>query len=176
MNLRQKSEAADGIAKALYNEFVINSDLDKSGLRGLKIDENYRPAFETKMLAYKFAIVLMALVSEEKSNSKYSKVRECFEKIIDEKSQELQERLKNLTLKTFRQEITINLHIDIKQALVSLNSLLFSEDRKDFTWARKWFKEINIEENNPVNLALLAHKFMDYYVVNVKTLRQLNPI
>ena len=117
----------------------------------------------------------MALISEEKNNSKYSKVRECCEKIIDEKSQGLQERFKNITQETFKQEIVVNFHVDIKRAMVSLNNLLFSEDKKELSWAKKWFEEINIEEYNPVTLTLFSHKIMGYYTTIVKSLGEFEP-
>jgi len=169
---KRQKDKPEIIAKTFYNEFVINTDLDE---KGLNISESHKVPFQAKMLAYKFAIVLMALISEERNNSKYSKVRECCEKIIDEKSQGLQERFKNITQETFKQEIVVNFHVDIKRAMVSLNNLLFSEDKKELSWAKKWFEEINIEEYNPVTLTLFSHKIMGYYTTIVKSLGEFEP-
>jgi hypothetical protein len=167
---------ANDLAKVLYNKFVLNTESDVSVLKKLNINNIQRTAFQTRTLSCRFAVVLMALVAMEEKNDNFVKVREYFEKIISDRTVDIEQQYRKITVETLGEKIVINFRIDIKQSLVALKELLHSDSNKHFTWATKWYKDLNIEVVNPVDLTMLCMVFMDGYVLIYKTLENSDPV
>jgi len=164
------------LANVLYGEFVCNMDADKKTINRLNLKENQKLVFQTRMISCRLAIVLMALVAIEEKNSRFLKVHECFEKIISDKTIEIENSFREITAKGLGKEISINFRIDIQQSLVALKVLLHSDKNKYFSWAAKWFQDLNIEVVNPVDLTMLCMVFMDGYILVHKTLENSDPV
>src|SRR5947209_3618107 len=68
------------IAQSLVAEFVDNTTFDDRPQLALTAD--IEPYYRAKSRLYRIAIVLMALMSQEEKNPKFSPVRLCFEGLV----------------------------------------------------------------------------------------------
>ena len=142
--------------------------------KGPKGHEAYQslPAFQIKMLVYKYMAVLIALENEENATPKCTKVRVIFEHSSHERFSKAQEVFK--VRLSFKGD-TLDYNVDLQRAKAALSDLLFDKKEgqvKGPSWAMRWFNEIKIDETNPVTLTLFAVWFMDFYITIIKTIRQ----
>jgi hypothetical protein len=144
-----------GLAQSLFDEFVEKAIASPEALH---LNAANAARYETKAKLYRIAIILLALVSEEQKNPKFSSVRNNFESKVFPPSIE-QEGVQLLT--------------EVKTAMRDFSDLL--TERRELSWARAWLQDIGLDEANPAALAMLGLHWMDYYIMVVKTLRELRP-
>lgn len=146
------TDTADEIAKAIVREYVLAKTDHLPD--GMVVDRSIKPNLAAKMALYKVAIVLMVLLAEEENNPDLLSVRVAIEAIFHLDQPEGQDRLRA-----------------VKVAMEKLNSLILSQDRREFTWSRSWLEELGVEETNPARLALFAMHWFDHYVMVTKIIR-----
>jgi hypothetical protein len=150
---KKDKDEYDEVTEVLINDFVNDISIDRDLRKEYRNDHE----FLDKCIIYRIAIVLMVLISEEKGRGKLLDLRIAFEKMIfGEPSQESSRLLKEVQL-----------------AMKDLSDLLFADSPKQMTWAKNWLHSIGIEEHNPVDLAMVAYKWMELYIVCVKTIREI---
>jgi hypothetical protein len=150
---KKDKDEYDEVAEVLINDFVNDISIDRDLRKEYRDDHE----FLDKCIVYRIAIVLMVLISEKKGRGKLLNLRIAFEKMIfGEPSQKSSRLLKEVQL-----------------AMKDLSGLLFADSPKQMTWAKNWLHSIGIEEHTPVDLAMVAYKWMDSYIVCVKTIREI---
>src|SRR5262245_46132000 len=80
------STAAE-IAQVFFAGFVEDTAFKRGPI--LSVNDSQRPDYDAKSHLYRVALVLMALVSEEKENTRFSALRESFEALALPKADEL---------------------------------------------------------------------------------------
>lgn len=58
----------------------------------------------------------------------------------------------------------------VKQGMANLHDLIAKKNH-EMSWSRKWFLEIQVEQSNPVKLALFAAYWMDLLIPLRKEIR-----
>ena len=144
----------DDIASDLLSEVVENEELAHP--TEVTMSEEQRRQYVSRCKLYRFALVLMTLLNEEKTNPKVLHVRQSIEQRVfglpDDQSRALLDQ--------------------VQSAMSDLQALLAPTGKpKELSWARSWFQEMNVEADNPVDLAFFASCWMDQYVAVTETLR-----
>ncbi|OIR02595.1 hypothetical protein GALL_153090 [mine drainage metagenome] len=147
---RHKQEPED-LAQTLVDEFVRKINIDSTNT------ESSRGSFEDKVRLYQLAILLIAIMSEEKTTPKYLAVRTTIEKCFFSSSSDPDGRLLG----------------QIQHAMAHLGALF--NKNEEMSWARTWLAETGIVESNPVILAIFSGEWMSFYTAVVKSLRQIEP-
>ena len=146
------SAASEEFVNALTQEYILAEAMNYQP--GLVVDTRLKPYFDAKSMIYRLAVTLMVIMNEEEENPNLSEVRE---------------RIEYLLLTSLESgEDLIN---EVEQAIQKLGVLLFSKERKEFSWGISWFEEIGISETDPINLAMFAKKWMGQFTMVTKIVR-----
>ena len=144
-----------GVAQSFFTEFIFKDDLQS--LIRLEISEGASFSFTNKVRVYRFTLVLMVLVSEEKKCPDLIQVRENLEGFFfGEQNKEGMEKLKY-----------------VKSAMKDLSDLLFSNDRRKLSWAMNWLHDAGVEESNPATLTFFSIAWMDDYILITKAVQKI---
>lgn len=146
------SVTPEEVVQVLAQEYILSEAMNFQP--GLVINTTMRPYFDAKSLIYRLAITLMVMINEEKGNPNLLAVRERLEYVFF------------TSLEDGAVWIT-----EVEQATHKLGELMFSEERREFSWGIAWFKEIGIDETDPINMAMFAKKWMSQYTMVTKTVR-----
>ena len=146
------------IAQSLVTEFVDNTIFDDRPQ--LRFNGDVEPHYRAKSRLYRIAIVLMALMSQEQKNAKFSTVRISFERLVFPPTQ----------AKGFR------LLQSVRSAMQNLSELLWPTDTpREMSWAMAWLGDVGITEIDPVDLMLFSTRWMDSYVMITNVLEEMRP-
>lgn len=162
--MSKKSDAAE-IAQVLVEEFVEGDSL--GGEWDATIPAHAMPRYRAKVLLYRVALVLMALLSEETKNVQCLRLREAFEGLMfgmpGAETGPDAEQIKELE--------------KVRHAMKCLNDLLFpAEKPRQMSWAKAWLQEIGVEVTNPADLAFFAMCWMGEYTMVVRTVQELTAL
>jgi len=157
---RKHGVEASELAQSLLDEFIRKIVAD---VKDLQLDAPTRERYEAKTRLYQFAAVLIALIREERTNTRFLAVRDHLERCIFPPSLDQGKDL--LT--------------EVRAAMRDLGHLLDPGEerrRKEMSWARAWLQEIGVDETNPATLALFAIHWMEYFIMVTKSLREFSPV
>jgi hypothetical protein len=124
-----------------------------------QISSEARMALNSKLKLYQSACVLLAVLNEENKNAAYSPVREHLEK--------------NFFPATFAQGA--NMLDEVRCAMRDLDELFTPKDKQNpmsFSWARKWFSTVGIDESNPVTLSLFVFNWTEHFIAIKKAFKR----
>jgi hypothetical protein len=175
---RKKKVGSEAVAKELFEAFIND---EKQCPKHPSIDSAYLSKFEQKMFLYRFALVIMVLLSMEEKEPGFARVIPIVESYIYPPSP-TEEAL--LYVKQTR------------NAMQDLNALITRQDRPtvmeliggeidpkrgvnqmpEFSFAWAWLHDIGIDESNPANFTLFAYWWMQAYVMVVRTVKDIKPI
>ena len=147
------------LAQTLVNELVRKVSVDTAGAaKDFLIDATHAPGFEDKMRLYQLAVLLTAILNEERVTPQYVAVRKSIEDSFFSTSSDPNELL-------------------LRQVQFAMQDLgdLFGQ-KKEMSWALKWLAETGIHEANPAKLTLFASHWLGYYEAASKSLQQLKPV
>ena len=150
--MQNTSETPDEIAKTILREYVFSDAFRQADLQ---FDEDLEKPFDSKMWLYRLALSLMVLLAEEQGKPELARVREQFETHVFPVSQ----------------EEGMELLAQVRLAMQRLNELLHEDTKRELSWAASWFKEIGIDETDPINLTLFASGWMRQYKMVTDVLR-----
>ena len=157
-SLRKKRVASNVLADVLVSEFIMNKN--ENARFNL---ENWKPsvAFENKVVCYKLALVLLALLAAEQKDSRFEKVKTNLEKSV------------------FSPHIVDGMpfFIQVKSAMDNLSELLTIRDNPAqwMLWASRWLEDAGINETNPVVTFRFALMWTDNYVTIAGSLKEFKP-
>lgn len=143
---------SEEMGQVLAQEYILSEAYNYQP--GLEVDEVMKPYFLAKTMLYRLAIVLMVIMTEEEENPPLLSVRISIEQVFF---------VPNVDGEDFL--------VEVRNAMKKLSDLLFSQERREFTWGISWFEEIGIDETDPINLSLFATNWMRQYTFVTKTLR-----
>ena len=150
--MQKVSETPEEVANTILREYVF-SDTFRQG--GLEFDGEFGQLFDVKMWLYRLSLSLMVLLAEEQSKPELTPVREFFE----------------IHIFPAPQEESVELLARVRVAMQSLNELLHGDNKREWSWAISWFKEIGIDETDPINLTLFVSGWMRQYKMVTEILR-----
>lgn len=139
------------ISSAFINDYIlieVDDDINR-----FNIKETRRDIFIKNMLIYKSAIIILALLSEESRDKRYSQLRSEFERLLYQNQEP-------------------NVLTEIRSAMYDLKLLLFSDSKNELSWSKNWFKQIEIEEFNPAQLTLFSIIITNNYALIINLLRK----
>lgn len=150
-DVQKQTITSQNMADSIVKGYIFATREDEQP--GPMIEESMRPHFDGKMQLYKLALSLIVLLAEEQTTPALLSVRDKVEDTF------------------FASEGGDNLLIQIRIAMQNLHDLIFSGDKHEMSWAASWFKEMNIEETNPINLCLFALDWMKQFEIVTHTIR-----
>jgi len=156
------------LAQTLFTELIQKKHCDIPP--EVRIAPAAVPAVEAKIRLYQFTSILLAVITKAQAKPDFVPVQEHLERLFFPP--------------TLQQGFDI--FWDVRGAMKDLGELLTVTDKdrtdssskagKSMSWARNWLSSINIEENNPVTLALFALKWMDYHIMVTNSLKDFDPV
>lgn len=146
------------IARSLH-EVLVEKCADDDMPQQFGIPEPAISEFRAKVRLYREAMILMQLVSESESQTKFKEVLVAYEKLIFDL----------VPSPTSLQKLNA-----LKKAMSNLDKLLHPEVQpQEFTWAREWLHEVGHDEYNPAKLTLFSVHWMNAYVSVAQSIRDL---
>ena len=136
-------DGATPIAEALFEMLVLERRDDDDTARQLHVPEPIRPRLRAKLLVYREAAVLLALVLTSRVDPKFDRLRAAFEDLVraGQSGHDPEDRLE-----------TVRLAMED----VSEICLPGPDDRGQFHWSMRWLQELGCHETNPATLGYLA--------------------
>jgi hypothetical protein len=156
---RKRKVDPNELAQSLVTEFVDDTTFDDRPQ--LELTADIEPHYRAKSRLYRIAIVLMALMSHEQRNPKFSTVRLSFEALVFPQTQAKGYRLLQ----------------SVRSAMQNLSELLWPTDNpKELSWAVAWLQDVGITDVNPVDIVLFSKRWMDSYVMIANVLDEVRPL
>lgn len=139
------------LARLLQQDFV--GDAPKQAPAGLRLTEENRAAFEEKILLYRKAVLMLAMVAYEAANPGFTPVREQVERALFTPDGEVRrEDLKSLPA-----------------AIADFRRLVTDKDKK--AWSLAWLEAVGVAGSEPALCLLFADYWTDLYASVGKALR-----
>src|SRR5882672_40847 len=155
---RKRKVDPNELAHSLVTEFVDDTTFDDRPQ--LELTADIEPHYRAKSRLYRIAIVVMALMSHEQRNPKFSTVRLSFEALVFSQTHAKGYRLLQ----------------SVRSAMQNLSELLWPTDKsKELSWAVAWLQDVGITDVNPVDLVLFSKRWMDSYVMIANVLEEVRP-
>jgi hypothetical protein len=158
-SLRKKRVASNVLADVLVSEFIMN----KNENARFNLDGNWKPSveFENKVVCYKLALVILALLAAEQKDSRFEKVKTNLERLV------------------FSPDVVEGMpfFLQVKSAMDNLSELLNVRINagESMLWASRWLEEAGINENNPALNLGFALMWIDNYVTIGGYLKECKP-
>ena len=153
-NRGELTEMTPSDVTGMLLDYVADQNLSPQLQVSLRPDQQQR--YQTKCRLYRFALVLMFVLEEERGDKQYTRVRD-----------EVEMRTFGQVEKDGDRDAVL---AEVRAAMVDLQSLLSpSADRMELSWALKWLEEFDLTVD-PIELCTFACKWMDHGIALKKTL------
>jgi len=150
---KTRASAID-VADAFLSEIV--ADDESAPRTEIELSFEEKRKYLSRCKIYRLAMVLVALLNEEKSTPETRNVR-----------REIEARI--LTLP---EEQADALQQQVREAMADLKALLSPEGKsREMSCARSWFQRIGVDAANPVELTLFAVSWFHRYEAVVQSIR-----
>jgi hypothetical protein len=118
-------------------------------------------ALQAKLRLFQFAVVLLAVMTEERKSIEYAPLRIELERLF--------------LPPTFAQGA--NMLDELRSAMAALSDLMTPrENPHHLSWSLKWFESVGIDESNPVVLHSFGMHCMAHFTTSVEALNKFRPI
>jgi hypothetical protein len=147
------------LADVLQSEFIIKKNLNSK----IKLDKSWdlSKSFDDKIVIYKIALVLLAILKLEDDFTGFKNVREYLEKLV------------------FSPDIVDGMFFfhGVKNAMNKLSELFSLRDNAGqwMVWAMSWLTETGINETIPVRSFEFTLMWIDNYVTIIDYLKGYDP-
>jgi hypothetical protein len=133
----------------MLHQILAEEDTPHSIPNAYNLPEAVHNSFRAKVLLYREALILFALVGQSHADPLYVPALREYERILFRDGPEDAVRSGRLQA--------------VRDAMKDIADLLTPRDDPYLSWARRWFAEIGHDETNPITLGVFLCFWMDWY-------------
>ena len=131
-------------------KFLAEEDTPHSIPNAYNLPEAVHNAFRAKVLLYREALILFALVGKSHADPLFVPALREYEHILFQAGPE--------------EAVRSGRFQAVRDAMKDITDLLTPRDDPYLSWARRWFAGIGHDETNPITLGVFLCFWMDWYV------------
>lgn len=146
------------LAETLHQILAVE-DTPHSVPDAYKLPEALHKSFRAKVLLYREAMILFALVGQSQADPLFVPALREYEHILFQDCPEEAARSGRLQA--------------VRDAMTDVADLLTQRDDPYLSWTRRWFAGIGQEETNPISLGIFLCFSMDWYVAVQTNLKKM---